>query len=1248
MAPEQAERSEAVDYRADLYAIGATLFRLLCGRAPLAAAPNMSLLEKVRMLAEQNAPRLSSLREDVPAELVQLVATLLSRQPSARPASAAHVAEALQPFCTGANLPELLALARRNAQQDESVEDLNPGLREIRSSNTHNRLAAVGKRTVRKLEAFATVWTAAVLIPLAIAAGILITLETQKGLLVIQSDSEVQVKIAKDGTTVKDLTVLPGATTTRLRADKYEITLVTPSDSISIDKDQFTLKSSGTVVATVKHESKPDLQTLDLALGTTLLAGPSQSLQSVPASGDIYNGKPLAEWLSKYQRERDDRSRQESVAAIAGLTDSNTIEEIAPILLKTLRESVIGVDAGLPGKFWQWESLRILRSAQSKKMYFEMLAKEFERHDPAWTLFLLGCEKEARYESMPQLLIEQVGKLLTESKMLDKKTVVAAGSLLVKIAYSFPDAETASAVSAPLSLLKPHYFFENELGPWPDSLADFRREMSRRVIADENAAAESAILAIHFLLTSPYIPADVPLFANRMELLLADQNRMTATASARANFRQEQFPVGFQNFIEIDFSSGNGANQMLELLFASARRNLGAGILPTIKHVVDVLSVQSNAVELADYFSTPSNSLPGVRLRFPQMEIEFHGGIPHRLPKSWQESSHEQRMVGLILAYARRTIEAIEKIDPNQSTVGQRPQANSAGTISQATSDKAQLRPPENLGDAHGTPSSTSDKLPIHSGRTLEEWFDVLERDRDTEIRRSAIRAIGMLTPPQDNLEISRKLLTIAKAGKPNQWMARSKNLTSIDVKQFPLGSVQSPPPSVALDTALWSVLTKINSPELVAELLKSDLLTEDVDWTKRWLIVLVDSLNFRSDDPIIGIVTDWLLKPANVERFDQSAAAQMREFLLHSQYASRDVDEARVAQMLNTIRASKLGVRAVLTSWPKMQFFQASHHISMAELQSIHAPALMIVEQAVMKIAVEVLLNQSATPEELTVAACRIASGPDIDPTERDQIISRLGQLISTVATDADRRTAVQQSEYSINIQTKRSKDYAMWYGIPILPSQNVFVQPSEGSTQSGAWRPIRYVDSEILAYLALARRLSATVDLRAQVHQLLLATEEACVTVEVSARKKYSGTQLQVLSATWPMHLTRPPLESITRKTWIDAFIYVATRDCFDTELQIDPQWMKAKELFNKRLKLAIYDRDSDDKLSASEAQDLPIESIDANEDGYIDVGEIVLRSNTPPPLANQGTISEPELEHVKGNDKSGSCTICTAMEF
>jgi hypothetical protein len=92
MAPEQIRGVGAIDWRADLYALGCILFELVTGRRPYGMADTTALLTRVLF---EDTPRVSSYFPLVPAALDQLVASLLARNPDERPASATTVMDIL-------------------------------------------------------------------------------------------------------------------------------------------------------------------------------------------------------------------------------------------------------------------------------------------------------------------------------------------------------------------------------------------------------------------------------------------------------------------------------------------------------------------------------------------------------------------------------------------------------------------------------------------------------------------------------------------------------------------------------------------------------------------------------------------------------------------------------------------------------------------------------------------------------------------------------------------------------------------------------------------------------------------------------------------------------------------------------------------------------------------------------------------------------------------------------------------------
>jgi eukaryotic-like serine/threonine-protein kinase len=92
MAPEQA-RGEAVDRRADLYSLGATLYELLVGRPPF---PQQNQLQLLQAVVGQTPAKVSHLNPRAPRRLCALCERLLAKSPDERPGSAVEVARVLR------------------------------------------------------------------------------------------------------------------------------------------------------------------------------------------------------------------------------------------------------------------------------------------------------------------------------------------------------------------------------------------------------------------------------------------------------------------------------------------------------------------------------------------------------------------------------------------------------------------------------------------------------------------------------------------------------------------------------------------------------------------------------------------------------------------------------------------------------------------------------------------------------------------------------------------------------------------------------------------------------------------------------------------------------------------------------------------------------------------------------------------------------------------------------------------------
>ncbi|HSQ56106.1 MAG TPA: serine/threonine-protein kinase, partial [Gemmata sp.] len=117
LAPEQAVDSVGVDARADLYALGATLYFLIAGHPPF---PSPNLRHKLAAKQYCDPPPVHRLRPDVDAGVSAVIQKLLHREPADRFQSASDAAAALTPF---AGLPSNFPARLFQLKKPSTVHD---------------------------------------------------------------------------------------------------------------------------------------------------------------------------------------------------------------------------------------------------------------------------------------------------------------------------------------------------------------------------------------------------------------------------------------------------------------------------------------------------------------------------------------------------------------------------------------------------------------------------------------------------------------------------------------------------------------------------------------------------------------------------------------------------------------------------------------------------------------------------------------------------------------------------------------------------------------------------------------------------------------------------------------------------------------------------------------------------------------------------------------------------------------------
>ena len=241
MAPEQITASPEVDGKADIYALGATLFQLLTGRTPCGDRSE-GTPERIAAVLHKPPLEIAQLRSDVPEELRALLLKMLAKNPEDRPESAIEVASELKHSASEADLVALAEECRTSLDMPSADVDVTDDVSFVVSRNIQPRGEGNSRRP------FTAVALASFF--LALVAAVVYYIQTDNGIVRIEvTDPSLKVAINDQTITMTEGNKKP----LTIRAGEQSLVVRQGDSDFEFETDRFQIRRGDKIAFTVER-----------------------------------------------------------------------------------------------------------------------------------------------------------------------------------------------------------------------------------------------------------------------------------------------------------------------------------------------------------------------------------------------------------------------------------------------------------------------------------------------------------------------------------------------------------------------------------------------------------------------------------------------------------------------------------------------------------------------------------------------------------------------------------------------------------------------------------------------------------------------------------------------------------------------------------------------------------------------------------------------------------------------------------